>query len=148
MSRSCDNGHTGTDTPVLNHAWQVPPFAFLAKGGDSAVPYVPQCELFTKLGVICNCPAGGREQAKCMEYSLRQTAFCISQPNRGVQLGPKYGGANMLPLFLKLWQRDEGQDIAEYAVMLAVILVLVVGTIRLVGSNANNVFSNVASSIQ
>ena len=43
---------------------------------------------------------------------------------------------------------DAGQDIAEYAVMLAVILVLVVGTIRLVGSNANNVFSNAASSIQ
>jgi len=43
---------------------------------------------------------------------------------------------------------DVGQDIAEYAVMLAVILVIVVGTIRLVGSNANNVFSNVASSIQ
>jgi Flp pilus assembly pilin Flp len=43
---------------------------------------------------------------------------------------------------------DSGQDIAEYAVMLAVILVLVVGTIRLVGSNANTVFSNVASSIQ
>jgi Flp pilus assembly pilin Flp len=48
----------------------------------------------------------------------------------------------------RLWQNDEGQDIAEYAVMLAVILVIVVGTIRLVGSNANNVFSNVASSIQ
>jgi len=47
-----------------------------------------------------------------------------------------------------LWCRDEGQDIAEYAVMLAVILVLVVGTIRLIGSNANNVFSNAASSIQ
>lgn len=45
--------------------------------------------------------------------------------------------------------RDErGQDMAEYAVMLAVILVLVVGTIRLVGSNANNAFSTVASSIQ
>ena len=43
---------------------------------------------------------------------------------------------------------EEGQDIAEYAVMLAVILVLVVGTIRLVGSNANNAFSAVASSIQ
>ena len=43
---------------------------------------------------------------------------------------------------------DTGQDIAEYAVMLAVILVLVVGTIRLVGSNANNAFSSVASSIQ
>ena len=47
-----------------------------------------------------------------------------------------------------LWQSDEGQDIAEYAVMLAVILVIVVGTIRLVGSNANNVFSSVGSSIQ
>ena len=43
---------------------------------------------------------------------------------------------------------DEGQDIAEYAVMLAVILVIVVGTIRLIGSNANNVFSSVASSVQ
>jgi Flp pilus assembly pilin Flp len=48
---------------------------------------------------------------------------------------------------LRLWREDEGQDIAEYAVMLAVILVIVVGTIRLIGSNANNVFSNVASSI-
>jgi len=48
----------------------------------------------------------------------------------------------------RLWNDDEGQDIAEYAVMLAVILVLVVGTIRLVGSNANNAFSNVASSLQ
>ena len=43
---------------------------------------------------------------------------------------------------------DSGQDIAEYAVMLAVILVIVVGTIRLVGSNANNAFSSVASSLQ
>ena len=48
----------------------------------------------------------------------------------------------------KLWTGEEGQDIAEYAVMLAVSLVLVVGTIRLVGSNANNAFSSVASSIQ
>ena len=48
----------------------------------------------------------------------------------------------------RLWLDQEGQDIAEYAVMLAVILVIVVGTIRLIGSNANNVFSSVASSIQ
>jgi Flp pilus assembly pilin Flp len=51
-------------------------------------------------------------------------------------------------LLRKLWLTDDAQDIAEYAVMLAVILVLVVGTIRLVGSNANNAFSNVASSLQ
>jgi len=46
-----------------------------------------------------------------------------------------------------LWSNQDGQDIAEYAVMLAVILVIVVGTIRLVGTNANNVFSSVASSV-
>jgi len=54
----------------------------------------------------------------------------------------------MRPLLSKLWSDQRGQDIAEYAVMLAVILVLVVGTIRLIGSNANNVFSEAASSIQ
>jgi Flp pilus assembly pilin Flp len=48
----------------------------------------------------------------------------------------------------RLWSDDAGQDIAEYAVMLAVILVLVVGTVRLIGSNANNAFSSVASSLQ
>jgi len=48
----------------------------------------------------------------------------------------------------KIWIDQQGQDIAEYAVILAVILVLVVGTIRLVGSNANTAFSSVASSVQ
>jgi len=46
-----------------------------------------------------------------------------------------------------LWKED-GQDIAEYAIMLAVVLAIVVGTIRLIGSNANNVFSSVASAVQ
>ena len=54
----------------------------------------------------------------------------------------------MLQDFHELWWGDDGQDIAEYAVMLAAILVLVIGTVRLVGGNANNVFSNVASSMQ
>jgi Flp pilus assembly pilin Flp len=54
----------------------------------------------------------------------------------------------MLDVLRNVWRDDEGQDIAEYAVMLAVILVIVVGTIRLIGSNANNVFSQTASSIQ
>jgi Flp pilus assembly pilin Flp len=53
----------------------------------------------------------------------------------------------MLRLLRTLWVSDEGQDIAEYAVMLAVILVLVIGTVRLVGGNANNAFSSVASSL-
>ena len=53
-----------------------------------------------------------------------------------------------MQLALRLFKDEQGQDIAEYAVMLAVILVIVVGTVRLIGSNANNVFSSVASSIQ
>ena len=52
----------------------------------------------------------------------------------------------MLRGIRRLWAQDDGQDIAEYAVMLAVVLV--VGTVRLIGSNANNAFSSVASSLQ
>ncbi len=53
----------------------------------------------------------------------------------------------MKELLLRIWSDDQGQDIAEYAVMLAVILVIVVGTIHLIGSQANNVFSQTASAI-
>jgi len=54
----------------------------------------------------------------------------------------------MREILNRLWKDERGQDIAEYAVMLAVILVIVVGTVRLIGTNANNVFSSVASSMQ
>jgi Flp pilus assembly pilin Flp len=54
----------------------------------------------------------------------------------------------MKQLLKNLWRDDQGQDIAEYAVMLAVILVIVVGTIRLIGTNANTIFSETASSLQ
>jgi Flp pilus assembly pilin Flp len=54
----------------------------------------------------------------------------------------------MKALINQFWRDEQGQDIAEYAVMLAVILVIVVGTIRLIGTKSNTVFSNVASSIQ
>ena len=53
----------------------------------------------------------------------------------------------MTQLFRRIWSDEQGQDIAEYAVMLAVILVLVIGTVRLIGGNANTVFSGVASSM-
>ncbi len=52
-----------------------------------------------------------------------------------------------MQFFRKICTEDQGQDIAEYAVMLAVILVLVIGTVRLIGGNANNAFSTVASSL-
>ena len=52
-------------------------------------------------------------------------------------------------LFLEsAWTDSDGQDVAEYAIMIAVILVIVVGVVRMIGSNANTVFSQVASGIQ
>ena len=53
-----------------------------------------------------------------------------------------------MTILSRLWANDQGQDIAEYTVMLAVIPVIVVGTIRLIGSNANTVFSQTASAVQ
>ncbi|MBZ5598043.1 MAG: Flp family type IVb pilin [Acidobacteriia bacterium] len=54
----------------------------------------------------------------------------------------------MIRNYTRLWREEDGQDIAEYAVMLAVILAIVVATVQLIGKSANNVFSSVASSIQ
>jgi len=81
------------------------------------------------------------EARSAVRIALDQAGIYVYPP------GPM-GGYEMKSIFRKLWREEQGQDIAEYAVMLAVILVIVVGTIRLIGSNANNVFSSVASSVQ
>ena len=76
------------------------------------------------------------------------SAGIFSQPSQ-VSLPRKFlKRSSVTNLLQRLWNDEHGQDIAEYAVMLAVILVIVVGTIRLIGSNANNVFSQVGSAIQ
>jgi len=54
-------------------------------------------------------------------------------------------GDPVIATIRQLWTEDHGQDVAEYAVMLAVILVIVIGTVRLIGGNANNVFNQVQS---
>jgi len=54
----------------------------------------------------------------------------------------------VIKMMQKLWAEESGQDVAEYAVMLAVILVIVIGTVRLIGTNANTVFSQVGSQLQ
>ena len=69
-------------------------------------------------------------------------------PEQGQNLWQLKGVAEQMRFLPRILRDDSGQDIAEYAVMLAVILVLVVGTIRLVGSNANNAFSSVSSTLQ
>jgi Flp pilus assembly pilin Flp len=55
------------------------------------------------------------------------------------------GGKQVMKTIRQLWIEESGQDVAEYAVMLAVILVIVIGTVKLIGGNANNVFSQVGS---
>ena len=57
------------------------------------------------------------------------------------------GEQKVAEILRKIWADDHGQDIAEYAVMLAVILVISIGTIKLIGANANNIFSGVASQL-
>jgi Flp pilus assembly pilin Flp len=56
-------------------------------------------------------------------------------------------GQPVTNIIRQLWAEESGQDVAEYAVMLAVILVIVIGTVRLIGGNANNVFSQVSSQL-
>jgi Flp pilus assembly pilin Flp len=74
---------------------------------------------------------------------------CFPRPFNYIRVLDKKERRSPVAKFLQqLWNDERGQDIAEYAVMLAVILVIVVGTVRLIGSNANNVFSEVGSSIQ
>jgi len=73
--------------------------------------------------------------------------MCVPLYPSFIDLGIDKGNP-VAKLLQQLWNDQQGQDIAEYAVMLAVILVIVVGTIRLIGSNSNNVFSQVGSAIQ
>ena len=75
-------------------------------------------------------------------WTCTQAGKEFSKPTGGPRRAP------MATWLQNIWNDDQGQDVAEYAVMLAVILVIVVGTIRLIGSNANNVFSSVGSAIQ
>jgi Flp pilus assembly pilin Flp len=68
--------------------------------------------------------------------------------SRPANVPQSVGGREIVKyLFQTLWRQEEGQDVAEYSVMLAVILVIIVGTIHLIGGNSNNIFSAVASSI-
>jgi len=79
---------------------------------------------------------------------MTPSASLIRFPARSSHNATKQNAYKAADILRNAWSDDRGQDIAEYAVMLAVILVIVVGTIRLIGSNANTVFSQAASSIQ
>ena len=53
----------------------------------------------------------------------------------------------MITTIVSMWRDDQGQDIAEYALMLTVSLLIVVGAVSAIGTNANTIFNSVASSL-
>jgi Flp pilus assembly pilin Flp len=53
----------------------------------------------------------------------------------------------MLDSIKTFWQDDSAQDIAEYALLLAVILVIVITVVTAIGSNANTIFSKAADKL-
>jgi Flp pilus assembly pilin Flp len=53
----------------------------------------------------------------------------------------------MSEILRRVWIDEDGQDIAEYALMLAVILVVVIGAVKLIGTNANNIFNDAANAL-
>src|SRR6266516_1453694 len=72
----------------------------------------------------------------------------VAKPKQVSVLRPESTGMRQtISAVQRILQDEAGQDIAEYAVMLAVILLIVIGTVKLIGTNANSTFSNVASNI-
>jgi Flp pilus assembly pilin Flp len=53
-----------------------------------------------------------------------------------------------VPRKINIWEHEDGQDLAEYAVMLLLVVMLVIGTVRLMGGRASHVFSAVADVFQ
>jgi len=53
----------------------------------------------------------------------------------------------VISLLRRLWGNDDGQDIAEYAMMLAIILLVVGATVTSIGTNANTIFGNTANKL-
>jgi Flp pilus assembly pilin Flp len=49
---------------------------------------------------------------------------------------------------LNILLSEDGQDVAEYAILAALILIVMMATIRLIGANASNIFSQVGSAIE
>jgi Flp pilus assembly pilin Flp len=72
----------------------------------------------------------------------------IVRPVRLPQSGEDSGRTNMTQSLSRLWFQENGQDVAEYSVMLAVVLIIALATIRMIGSSANAVFSSIGSAIQ
>jgi Flp pilus assembly pilin Flp len=55
------------------------------------------------------------------------------------------GDSSMLQAVHSVFADDRGQDIAEYALMLTVVLLIVVSSVAAIGNNANTMFNATAT---
>jgi pilus assembly protein Flp/PilA len=54
---------------------------------------------------------------------------------------------NLYTRFQALTRNDEGQDLLEYALLVALIALVAVGAITLAGSNVNVIFGRIATAL-
>lgn len=54
----------------------------------------------------------------------------------------------MLSLFKSLWADESGQDLVEYALLVALIAIVVIAALRILGPIIANVFNNIATNLQ
>lgn len=53
----------------------------------------------------------------------------------------------MKVLLTRLWRNEDGQDLAEYALLVALIALVVIGAVTLLGTNIRTVFNNIANAL-
>lgn len=54
----------------------------------------------------------------------------------------------MLSLFKALWADESGQDLVEYALLVALIAIIVIAALRILGPIIATVFNNIATNLQ
>lgn len=52
-----------------------------------------------------------------------------------------------MTLFTRFWKDEEGQDLAEYALLIALIALVVIGAVTLLGTRIQTVFNNIANAL-
>ena len=53
----------------------------------------------------------------------------------------------MLTLWNAFWSDESGQDLAEYALLIALIALVVIAAVTLLGTNIKTVFTNIANAL-
>ena len=61
---------------------------------------------------------------------------------------PLPGGRTMLAPMKALWVDESGQDLVEYALLVALIAIVVIAALKILGPIIATVFNNIATNLQ